>query len=79
MQSGAISQLALHLNQWKDNVEAIINSSFADVGKGWFNLHENAKETYEFGKLKKYLTMVKLMMQDAMFSLTFKSCNSFVN
>jgi len=42
-------------------------------------MHETAKETYEFGKLKKFLTMVKLMMQDALFNLTFTSCYKFID
>ena len=78
IESGAISQVALYLNTWKDHIQAIIQSSFQDVGKGWFNLHETAKETYEFGKLKKYLTMVKIMMQDTLFTLTHRSLHKFV-
>lgn len=76
---GAISQVALYLNAWKDNIQNIIQTSFQNVGKGWFNLHETAKETYEFGKLKKYLTMVKIMMQDSLFTLTHKSLHKFVD
>ena len=41
-------------------------------------MHETAKETYEFGKLKKFLTMVKLMMQDSLFNLTYNSCHKFI-
>jgi len=26
------------------------------MGKSWFNLNETSKETYEMGKLKKFLT-----------------------
>ena len=79
IESGAISQVALYLNAWKDNIQNIIQNKFQDVGKGWFNLHETAKETYEFGKLKKYLTMVKIMMQDSLFTLTHKSLYKFVD
>jgi dynein heavy chain len=34
------------------------------VGKGWFNMQETSKITYDFGKLKRFLTLVRLMMQD---------------
>jgi len=47
---------------WVGRLEKIIKSSFKDVGKGWFNINENSKETYEFGKLKKFLTLVNFMM-----------------
>jgi dynein heavy chain len=51
-------------DQWIKNITNIISESFANVGKGWFNIHETSKETYEFGKLKKFLTTVNFMMQD---------------
>lgn len=41
----------------------IIKTQFADVGKGWFNMKENERITYDFGKLKKFLTVIRLMMQ----------------
>ena len=40
---------------WVGRLEKIIKKEFARVGKGWFNIHETSKETYEFGKLKKFL------------------------
>ena len=43
-------------------LEKIIKGSFKDVGKGWFNINESSKETYEYGKLKKFLTLVNFMM-----------------
>ena len=36
--------------------------NFAAVGKGWFNMKETSKITYDFGKLKRFLTVVRLMM-----------------
>jgi dynein heavy chain len=47
---------------WVSNLEKIIKSSFNDVGKGWFYIFEKSKETYEFGKLKKFLNLVNFMM-----------------
>lgn len=47
---------------WVSKLEKIIKGSFKDVGKGWFNINEESKETYEFGKLKKFLTLVNFMM-----------------
>lgn len=78
IESGAISQIALYLNAWKDNIQNIIQTSFADSQKGWINLYETSKEVYELGKLKKYLTMIKVMMQDSLYTLTVKSCYKFV-
>lgn len=44
----------------------IIKDHFKDIGKGWFNMNETNKLTYEFGKLKRFLTVVRLMMQDTL-------------
>ena len=43
------------------------------VGKGWFNMQETSKITYDFGKLKRFLTLVRLMMQDTVLTVT-KRC-----
>jgi dynein heavy chain len=60
-------------------LEKIIKNSFTEVGKGWFNIHETSKETYEFGKLKKFLTLVNFMMQDTILSLGKDSVRQFVS
>jgi len=49
----------------------IIKTSFTEVGKGWFNMKETNKITYDFGKLKKFLTLIRLMMQDTLQSLVW--------
>jgi len=43
------------------------------VGKGWFNMKETSKITYDFGKLKRFLTVVRLMMQDTLLALVRKN------
>ena len=48
------------------------------MGKGWFNIHETSKETYEFGKLKKFLTLVNFMMQDTILTMCKESVRDFV-
>lgn len=40
----------------------IIKERFSDIGKGWFNMKETSKITYDFGKLKRMLTVIRLMM-----------------
>lgn len=65
---------------WCDKLTKIIKASFKDVGKGWFNLAvtEDEKESYEFGKLKKFLNLVNLMMQDTVLNLCKVSVFEFV-
>ena len=64
---------------WVGRLEKIIKTSFKDVGKGWFNINESSKETYEFGKLKKFLMLVNFMMQDTVLNLCKSSVAEFVD
>ena len=64
---------------WVGNLVKIIKTHFDDVGKGWFNIHEKSKATYEFGKLKKFLTLVNFMMQDTVLNICKDSVKSFVS
>ena len=58
---------------WIEDLIKIIKTNFQNVGKGWFNMQETSKITYDFGKLKRFLTMVRLMMQDSLLSVVRKS------
>jgi len=40
------------------------------VGKGWFNLKEKNMDAYNFGKMKRYFTMIQFMMEDSLRFLT---------
>lgn len=79
-QQSSISQLkfATRESGWVANLEKIIKTSFNDVGKGWFYIFEKSKETYEFGKLKKFLNLVNFMMQDTVLNLCKDSVHEFV-
>lgn len=57
-------------NSWTLLIKQIIKSSFKDVGKGWFNLKETNLDAYNFSKMKRYLTMVRYMMEDSLRFLT---------
>jgi dynein heavy chain len=78
IQGSMISQTQFYLTHtWTNNIQNIIEKSFSNVGKGWFNMNETSKETYEFGKLRKYLTVVKLIMQDTLYYLARKSLANY--
>ena len=47
---------------WIQELLKIMKNNFGTVGKGWFNMKESSKITYDFGKLKRFLTVVRLMM-----------------
>lgn len=56
-----------------------MKNNFGAVGKGWFNMKESSKITYDFGKLKRFLTVVRLMMQDTVHDLVSYNYHKFVN
>lgn len=49
------------------------------MGKGWFNLSERRREVYDISKLKKFMDMVRLMMEDSLRHLTEDSLESFAH
>jgi len=63
---------------WVEKLIHIITDKLETIGKGWFNLFESNKESYEFSKLKKLLTRIKYMMQDTIFKFANRSLNEFV-
>lgn len=48
---------------WISTLRAAIRTSLRDVGKGWFNLDESNWAVYQISKLKKFMEMVKFIMQ----------------
>ncbi|KAG2439747.1 hypothetical protein HYH02_010624 [Chlamydomonas schloesseri] len=62
---------------WCVALRNAIRNSFKDVGKGWFNLGEASMETYEFSKLRKFLTLTRFMMEDTMRGLVEESLAKF--
>jgi len=80
VQDSHISQIASTLKEtWVNKLKDTIKKYFGGVGKGWFNIQETSKETYEFGKLKKLLTRIRLMMEENILEISKQSLYSFVN
>merc|ERR1719281_161557 len=74
----ATQTLAKLRDQWVVSLQKLIATKFAGIGKGWFNIAETSQETYLHGKLKKLLTVVKLLMQDTVRDLAIDSTNEYV-
>ncbi|CAD8156782.1 unnamed protein product [Paramecium pentaurelia] len=80
VQESSISQMLYSLRgSWIQDLLKIMKTYFSGVGKGWFNMKESNKITYDFGKLKRFLTVVRLMMQDTVQSLVENNYKRFVN
>lgn len=78
IQESSISSMIKFLKvNWINQLINIIKEHFKSVGKGWFNMNETNKLTYEFGKLKRFLTVVRLMMQDSLKELLQTSLREF--
>ena len=78
IQTQASDQVANYLKEtWVITLKNSIKNSFKDVGKGWYNMHETNRETYEFSKLKKFLNMIRFVMEDTMRFLVEDSLRKF--
>jgi dynein heavy chain len=70
---------------WTTKIKDIIKTNFAEdpqqtsqFGRPWYSLEEKSKESYEMGKLKKFLTQTKFVMQDTLLYMTEASVKRFV-
>ena len=81
-QNGSITSTTNYLkNQWGEAIKQTILENFREAPggpKSWFNLNETNRDVYENGKLKKFLTQVKMMMQDTLLNITQRSVKQFV-
>ena len=66
-------------NQWVPNVKRAVEASLGTVAKGWFNLKEQSQEVYDVSKLRRFMCLVRLTMQDALRSLTLKSLKALAS
>jgi dynein heavy chain len=69
----------LHYCSWTMLLKNIIKSSFKDAGKGWFNLKETSLDAYQGSKMKRFLSMVRYMMEDALRFLTEAMLRKYTN
>ena len=77
-QESSINQMLYHLKGgWIEDLIKVIKNNFSLVGKGWFNMQETSKITYDFGKLKRFLTVVRLMMEDTVLTVVKKCYYEF--
>jgi dynein heavy chain len=92
IQASSISQASYFLKEtWVNKIKEIIKSSFSQQGDqkntaaqgigaaAVFNLNEMNREAYEQGKLKKFLTQTKFIMQDTLLEMTNGSVRRYVD
>ncbi len=75
----SISQCSYYLREtWVSKLKDVIKEKFKDSGD-WFNLNETILEAYARGKLKKFLTLVRIKMQETVQSLFERSFRKYVD
>jgi dynein heavy chain len=78
-QETATSQLLYSLKiQWIGDIQKIIETKFQDEKEGWFDMSKANPSNYYHGKLKSFMNLVKLQMQDTMTDLIHTNFNKFV-
>lgn len=86
IQKSSTSQISYYLKEtWVNKIKDIVKTNFAEdpgqsqlFGRPWYSLNENSKESYESGKLKKFLTQTKFVMEDTLLYMTEASVKRFV-
>ena len=48
---------------WLSTLKQSVRFSLREIGKGWFNMQEKNWEVYLNSKLKKFMELIKFMMQ----------------
>ena len=69
--------LKIVTEEWPTKVASAIKSTLSNVGKGWYNLNETRRDTYEFSKLRTLLRRMNVIMQDTLRFLTQQSLQSY--
>lgn len=78
IQNSSISQTSYYLREtWVNKIKDIIKGNFNGIDNDWYNVTETNRDIYEIGKLKKFLTQVKFIMQDTLLHLTRRSIKRF--
>jgi dynein heavy chain len=64
--------------QWINDIVRIIQNKFTEEDEGWFNLKNANPMNYSVGKLKSFMNLVKLEMQDSLKYLIVENFNNYV-
>ena len=77
-QEASTNQLFSQLRgAWVEELKTIVLENFSSVNQGWFNINEISKDSYTLGKLKRFLTSVRIEMQDVLRVLSRRSYTEF--
>jgi len=63
--------------KWEPQIEKLIAGEFENCDQAWANLKDVNIKEYETSKLKKFMTLVRSIMQDSLLALCKKSYKSF--
>ena len=78
IQDSKLIQFNYYLKQvWTKNLRTHVSEKLGEVGKGWFNLQEDNRQSYEFSKLRKVMVLLKLLMQDTVFDVFLRNYRDY--
>lgn len=64
---------------WLTSLQTIVLREFDGVKKGWFNVREKNVDLYRHGKLRRFLVLARLVMQDTLRNLAKISVERYVS
>jgi len=79
-QASTITQTSFYLKEtWVSKIRDIIKNNFQNCDNAWFNLNESSREIYQMGKLKKFMQVVRFMMENTLLYMTQDSVRKFTS
>eukprot|EP00762_Andalucia_godoyi_P002130 ANDGO_02526.mRNA.1 Dynein-1-beta heavy chain len=79
LQSAVANQCLTYLREnWIHILKTGVKQAMRPIGKGWLNLAEQSRETYEMSKLKRLMNTMKFMMEEALRDLVRSNVERYV-
>eukprot|EP00439_Symbiodinium_sp_Y106_P040791 s353_g5.t1 len=73
------AEAALSLKEaWPAALQTTVIREFESIQKGWFNVHEKSVDLYRQGKLRRFLLLARLIMQDTLRNIAKNAVKNYV-
>ncbi|CAE7860850.1 DNAH1, partial [Symbiodinium microadriaticum] len=63
---------------WPAALQTTVIREFESIQKGWFNVHEKSVDLYRQGKLRRFLLLARLIMQDTLRNIAKNAVKTYV-
>lgn len=80
IQTSICNQCVTFLKEnWMHSLKTGVKQAMKTVGKGWLSMQEQSRQIYEMSKLKRLMTCVRFMMEDAIRELVRLNVKKYID